>query len=330
MNGDYGTLAAGDILCIEYTHHWHTAMMLDAGKIVHATSGGEPIQTQDLMGYIKEVAKDVGYIDDVAEDVPAKYMAPLKKRINAYRYSLELPTVNTGVSWQMMAKKWSNADDSTPDTVYSKKTEAERKSGFKSTSRWMGIEKADFEPGLANLPFGPDALARSLKWAQKYRKSEAFSAKRGTTCCAFIMACVQATFINNQFYMGESGLSNLQKVLGTLNNQRGDKSHGKGVYVENHAHRAVSNRVPDLSDKNKAERGAPTVEKDGAAALLAFANTKATGKTALFWDHTIIQKLVADSWADVKMPAAMMHDAKYMYSKNLDTCLKADPAFTSL
>lgn len=48
-----------------------------------------------------------------------------------------------------------------------------------------------------SAPFEIDAFRRALKWAHKAQQGETFSENRGTTCCAFVLACYHAAIVRH-------------------------------------------------------------------------------------------------------------------------------------
>lgn len=83
-------------------------------------------------------------------------------------------------------------------------------------SRYSGVQ--DWRHKNACPPFEFDALYRAFKWASRQRTG--FSKARGTTCCAFITACFQASVVVDY---AESDYQRIAKGLHLLTELRGDK-----------------------------------------------------------------------------------------------------------
>jgi hypothetical protein len=238
----------------------------------------------------------------------------LKERLYGYRYTGQAPQPG----WAALAEQWCVADASGRLTQYARQPAGSELTApeWKNYPRYRGVLKgADDNHNAAALPFGVDALSRTVKWAKKYRDNEGFSVNRGTTCCAFVMACIQTAFVNAAVLPGAEGNANLTKMNNAFRDQiRGVRGHVKGEPHADGALRQTSNR-----------------------GLSAVAQTAATQKN-LTTDAALVQSLwksfhsknwVLLEWADVGLPAAVTYDCKYMYSRTFYQVLSHDNAWAA-
>jgi hypothetical protein len=198
-------LMPGDVLIIKYNDtYWHTMLVVNNNRIAHAPSPGEPCVMEALASFASETKAEHTWND-----------SQLLERLYAYRYgAMPYP------GWVAFAEQWSVADAEGRITRYSASPNEEQKKDpqWHNYPRYRGVLKGDDSQNAAALPFGVDALSRTIKWARKYRYNEAFSINRGTTCCAFVMACIQASFVNAAITPGNEGktyLDNMVKLFDT-------------------------------------------------------------------------------------------------------------------
>lgn len=87
------------------------------------------------------------------------------------------------------------------------------------SNRFQGTREARVNG--QNPPFGYDALFRIFKWAEKARLGQAFSANRGTTCCAFLMSTYQTACMESYLRAWSFDQQITQKMFTSLRDQRG-------------------------------------------------------------------------------------------------------------
>jgi hypothetical protein len=226
------SLMPGDVLLIKYNDtYWHTMLVVSGDRIAHAPSPGEPCVVETLTSFAQETKSAQTWDDNT-----------LLAHLYAYRYSGPKPYPD----WVAFAERWCGRDRNDRITRYAAKPNEEQlqDKNWKNYPRYRGVLKGDDDShNSASLPFGVDALSRTVKWANKYRCNEAFSINRGTTCCAFIMACIQASFVNAAVLQSSEGDQKLSKMVKFFDsNVRGERRHEKGQPHEGGALRDQSNR----------------------------------------------------------------------------------------
>ena len=322
------SLTAGDVLIVKYSDRWwHTMMVLDGARIAHAPGIGQRCTIDSVDGFIDSTVNP----DPNAKRDKVDRQELLANRLFAYRAKGDMPWPG----WDEFAEKW--CDGRTPYAPGRPKSASA--DPWRGYPRNAGVEnpQSPEQDGAvaAALMFGPDALFRTFKWALRFHENQPFSVNRGTTCCAFIMASLQASYINKSLY--HDHLNRLRAVVGlfergadqTPNSAklkmpavRAPSDHEKGVARTGGALREHSNR--GLSDEIKAKFGSSLVknkhgERNEAEAAIAL------------WALLKGQGFVDDAWSDIGMPPSLCYDAKYMYSRIFNGLLAKDSAnWTSL
>jgi hypothetical protein len=276
-------------------------LVVSNGRIAHAPSPGQPCVTELLIDFAAETKSEHSWTD-----------ADLLGRLYAYRYTgNQMPYP----SWVAFAEQWCVADAGNRITRYAAGPSATQKTDpqWLNYPRYRGVLKGDDDGhNAAALPFGVDALSRTLKWAKKYRYNEAFSINRGTTCCAFAMACIQAAFINAQIPPGPDGKAKLAKMVETFDSQvRGPRQHTKGEAHAGGALREQSNRGLSPGAQTQATTKGYTTDAQIVSGL---------------WNGFAKKGDVLCSWSDVGLPASLCYDAKYVYSRTFNHLLANDAA----
>ncbi|MEL6998239.1 MAG: hypothetical protein AAFP68_08240 [Pseudomonadota bacterium] len=317
MNGEFASLRSGDILIFEYSRdYWHTALMVSDTDFVHATAPGEPLERKKLADEIDGLMNPKG-----SRKVPE---AEVKKKVYAFRYAHKAPpNMNGGPTWAEIAAQWATKTDKgivTTYAAYEKDVEFSEMEKFRP--RHKGVEKGDFGDDCYELPFGPDALRRTLKWVSKNHNREAFSVNRGTTCCAFVIASVQTAFVADAFNLKEPwGQECLKNTLSEMDGIVGEKKTSYAKPLMGHAKRDVNNRVPDFKEATA------LTGKETASDVLSLKQRDANSKVETIWNGWLNDNYwVPCEWSKLGMPPSVMHDAKFMFSKNFYKCLKNDTA----
>ena len=322
---DIDALMPGDLLLIKYNDtYWHTMMVVNRGYLAHAPGAGKPCVVERIADFAEEA---VASRDDWTA-------ATLKNNLFAYRYN---GSAMPYPSWVSFAEQWC---DGVTHYAYQPTVEQTQKPEWKNYPRYRGVLKGDDDGhNAASLPFGPDALFRAVKWVQRYHMRQAFSQNRGTTCCAFVMACVQAAFFNAGLYSDhKSRLKELSRVIGeggkfTIVNTEGSKevelpglraerNHEKGQPNAGGALRENSNRGLGKEMTAKLEQKRLRDKRDNAYTEAELAE--------IIWGTFRQLGLVDVSWKELRLPAALRHDAKYMYSRTFNSVLKGDGEWTAL
>ncbi|SEF35183.1 hypothetical protein ABL840_21230 [Variovorax sp. NFACC27] len=230
-----------------------------------------------------------------------------------YRPAPHTVGLSNGVNF---AKLWAHLRTATqkqtrqgPMTTYSIKKDGARgkltsysygqsESGI-DISRYYGVQNAlrsDLNP-----PFGFDALYRAFKWASRQR--EGFSKNRGTTCCAFVTACFQASSID--FHM-DGDHRKISEGLTLLTHLRGDKVPRParyGAFVEvGREKKKVALATYQASNPGGFHKAS------GVNDYCRFVTKEVLGK------EMTIEEL---------FPPALRVDAKFNYSKNFERMVKA-------
>ncbi|MDG0024570.1 hypothetical protein [Trinickia sp. Y13] len=167
-------------------------------------------------------------------------------------------------------------------------------------SRYSGAQAARHSDQAP--PFEFDALYRAFKWASRMRS--AFSENRGTTCCAFITACFQASVIDH--YM-DGSYAKVSKGLELLTELRGEK-------------------LPKEKLEGEWVESGPKKKKIALGALREFSNP---GGFSSRFDVNDYCKFVTKEILGREMtvedmfPSALWVDAKFNYSKNFERMLAA-------
>jgi hypothetical protein len=322
LNTPLASLAAGDVLLIKYNDtYWHTMLVVSNGRLAHAPSPGMPCVVETLAAFAQDARKTHSWSE-----------GQLKAALYGYRYTGTMPYPG----WAAFAEQWCQPDSNQVVTHYaaSPNDDQKRRPDWKDYPRYRGVVKGtDDGHNAAALPFGTDALMRSIKWAWRHHMRIAFSEHRGTTCCAFVMACIQAAFINASFYHpqqeqlhtlldlfekgGEVGVTGSRDRAKTMKlpAMRGPASPQAGKPRADAALRANSNR--GLSDDMlKKFSGLLKTDRQG--------DLSEARRAAAFWDLLQTHGFVNVPWKDVNLPQALTHDAKYMYSRTFNHVLAAD------
>ena len=287
------SLRPGDVLLIKYSDtYWHTMLVVNNGRIAHAPGPGNPCVMQTMTSFADETKREQKLDDE-----------GLLRQLYAYRYTEQPPYPD----WIAFAEQWCVRDVNDRITPYAPiPNEQQRQDpNWKNYPRYRGVFKGDDDGhnSLA-LPFGVDALWRTIKWAKRYRYKEAFSINRGTTCCAFIMACIQTSFVNAAFLPNVDGNQKLSKMVNLFDsNVRGVRRHEKGQPHEGGALRDHSNR--GLSQKLQDWAEGKTDPQQVA------------GLWKSFWTNGF----VLYDWKTVGLPDAVKRDAKYVYSRTFNHLL---------
>ncbi|MBB4224932.1 hypothetical protein [Variovorax guangxiensis] len=166
-------------------------------------------------------------------------------------------------------------------------------------SRYYGVQnslRTDINP-----PFGFDALYRAFKWAARQRAG--FSENRGTTCCAFVTACFQASSVD--FHMGGDH-KKVSKGLMLLTELRGEKLPKPARYEA---------FVEVGREKKKVALATYQASNPGGFHKAFGVNDycKFVTKEVLGREMTI----------EDLFPPALLVDAKYNYSRNFERMVKA-------
>jgi hypothetical protein len=294
----------GDVLLIRYNDtYWHTMLVVSGDRIAHAPSPGEPCVTETVASFADETKRTQKWED-----------SELLEHLYAYRYTGDMPRLN----WVKFAEQWCVPDRNSKITRYgaSPNEEQRRDEKWFNYPRYRGVKKGDDDShNSAVLPFGVDALWRTIKWVKKYRDNEAFSINRGTTCCAFIMACIQTSFVNAAVPLGGEGQQKLTQIVKYFEEKvRGDRGHNKGEVHAGGALREQSNRGLSKRAKKWAEKGEYTTDEQQVAAL---------------WSILLEAKQVLYDWETVGLPSAVNRDAKYVYSRTFNYLLSNDTAWAA-
>lgn len=182
----------------------------------------------------------------------------------------------------------------------------------KDASRAMGVVRAIG----SQTQFEFDALYRAFKWTDRADTHKVFSQNRGTTCCAFVMACHQAARLH-QFFHTIGRLDLIASILTDLNKGRGKEKEldnptqvGDKTYYPGQALRDNSNR----KTKNA------TLNQDIATNGIDGFWKKIGEKTGCYWDDTL----------SAIMGAALFHDAKYVHSQDFINYLQGDNIWTAV
>jgi hypothetical protein len=323
MNSNPQTLVAGDVLIIKYSDKWwHSMMIVDNHRIAHAPGVGKKCKVETIDSFIA---------DTLQADSKLTREVLLRDRLFAYRYKGKHKPDWQG--WDEFAVQW--CDERTAYAPGRPRTVAATDPNWKQYPRNYGVVNTD-NPGedgnvAASLPFGPDALYRTFKWAQRYHRNVPFSQKRGTTCCAFVMACIQSSFVNaampavkrveaietvlKVFSEGSDGTPKVDTLK--IPALRAPAKHEKGQPHEGGALRANSNR--GISDAAKSKFKTSLV-KSGRTDL-----TEGDSATGL-WEMLRGLEYYDTAWDAVGLPPSLQHDAKYMYSRVFNHELAKDSA----
>ena len=293
------SLMSGDVLLIKYNDtYWHTMLVVSGDRIAHAPNPGLPCVAETVTSFADETKSTQKWKD-----------SELLGRLYAYRYTGQKPYPD----WVAFAEQWCVPDVNNKFTRYAAQPNEQqlKDPNWKNYPRYRGVLKGDDDGhNAATLPFGVDALSRTIKWAKKYRYNEAFSLNRGTTCCAFIMACIQTSFVNAAITPGTVGKEYLSKMVqffeGTI---RGPRQHTKGAAHAGGALREESNR--GLSTAAQAEANQKNYATDAA-------------QVSALWNGCLKKGYVLRTWAEVPLPAAVNYDAKYVYSRTFNHVLSND------
>ncbi|MBZ5723874.1 MAG: hypothetical protein LAP87_02650 [Acidobacteriia bacterium] len=175
----------------------------------------------------------------------------------------------------------------------SKKVVDNRGSGVKEQMR-LGIP----------APFGYDAFYRSFKWALRYDGQ--FSAERGTTCCAVLIAAYHAASVFT-WTLGdtpEERLDRIGKVYDFLSRHRGPKNEPELVKLTSDLKDLTSRAFPRTSNRGqdvgsgRMEFGNLSAEileaLAGEAVTLEDVYTRALLVDAKFTHTTVLQKRLTD------------------------------------
>lgn len=291
------SLMPGDVLLFKYSDtYWHTTLVLTNQRVAHAPSPGTPCVTQPINELFEELKEDHKLNNEQA-----------KARLYAYRFTGNKPH---GSGWETLAEQWCGKDANDRITRYSPAPNDQQRldPNWKNYPRYRGVLKGEDDSHNAqSLPFEIDALSRTVKWALKYRTNEAFSINRGTTCCAFVLACIQTVFINAAFSPGSQGLQDLRRANELIEQHvRGQRITPKGEASADHALIANANRGYLMPNQAKRIKGIPQNKRNVPA----------------IWDRLyemLDYRLLP--WSDVGLPASVQYDAKYLYSRTFNHIL---------
>lgn len=182
----------------------------------------------------------------------------------------------------------------------------------KDASRAMGVVRAIG----TNPPFEFDALYRVFKWTSRADTQKVFSQNRGTTCCAFVMACHQAARMH-KFFEKLGRLDLIPLMTTELLKGRGKEKElpnatkvGEQTFYPGQGLRANSNQQSKSAALNNE---IATSGIDGFWERMG-------KKTNCYWDDTLLSIF----------GAALYHDAKYVHSQDFYTYVQNDNTWTSV
>lgn len=166
-------------------------------------------------------------------------------------------------------------------------------------SRYSGVQQ--LRHSGQNPPLEFDGLYRAFKWATRQRIG--FSKNRGTTCCAFVTACYQASCIVD---LVSSDYPKLYRGFEILRELRGDK---QPLSVRRDNHVIMGQRDKKISHRALRE------------------HSNAGGFSAQFsvddYSRFVTKEILGREKALSELfPSALLVDAKYNYSSNFEAMVK--------
>ncbi len=321
------SLLPGDVLLIKYNEtYWHSMMVVNGGNLAHAPGAGAQCTVEPIQAFAAETRKAHTWTEQ-----------QLKERLYAYRFNGAIPYP----SWVDFAEQWCGTDANGKRTQYAPAPNEQQRNdpNWLNYPRYRGVIKiGDDGHNAAALPFGPDALLRTIKWANRYHLNAAFSVNRGTTCCAFVMACVQAAYVNASFY--NSAATRLQALMTLLTDGgevwttgSGDRSKKMSIPPVRAPAPADSGKVrPGAALRNTSNRGLSDEFEAKFKGLVVERRKQALSEAEIavnLWNLFETHGFVDVGWSDVGMPKAFLHDAKYMYSRTFNHVLTTDNAWSA-
>jgi hypothetical protein len=208
--------------------------------------------------------------------------------------------LNNGLSF---AKIWSRyRTKKAPETRgdLTKYSYAQLNSSGADMSRYSGVQQ--WLHSGQNPPMEFDALYRAFKWATRQRTG--FSKNRGTTCCAFITACYQASVIDS---LANGDFKKVKKGYDILSELRGEKIDNN---LRTSGFEIMGSKQKKISHKALSQYSNPGgfSKKLSIDDYCRFVTKEMNGKEI--------------NLADV-FPAGLLVDAKYNYSSNFEKLVKA-------
>lgn len=165
-------------------------------------------------------------------------------------------------------------------------------------SRYYSVQA--FRNANLSPAFEYDSLYRAVKWACKLR--EAFSQNRGTTCCAFITACYQASVIG---HLAGSKIQKMQAARDFLAGNREMKvplEVRKTQYVESGPRKIAFRALQQYSNSLDVSHGVKSVDE---------------------WCQDVTEILCGVRMTVAEtFPPPLIVDAKYNYSANFERMIK--------
>lgn len=292
-------IAAGDLMFRQGAYH-HTMLVSDPKNFARPSLllGKEASQDIEIIhaasitsGVYREV---INIAASEAEDNSFTFYRPSDPRL---RFGIEFAKIWS--RYRSPTLKVTKADETRgPVTYYSWNQLSEQGADM---SRYSGVQ--DWRHKNTCPPFEFDALYRAFKWASRQRTG--FSAKRGTTCCAFITACFQASAV---VHYAESNYKRIAKGLELLSGLRGEKMA-------------------------KSERISNYVTQGSKAKKISYRALRQYSNAGGFADHLFavddycrfITKEIKGREQGVAdlFPSSLLVDAKYNYSANFERMVAA-------
>lgn len=286
---DLSPLRAGDIVLFKWIDGgWHTALSSGNGRIVHCVNE-QTGTTEDAITNHTNTASEI------------------------YAFRTKLPDVEPGAI-VTTARGWIKTVSKGPSLP-----------GYDSARGSAVLSRFGFDQKqhTDGPPFGYDALFRVVKWAT--RIDGAFTRKRGTTCCAFVIAAWQATLLRAAVFDNKDLLVQCHEYL-LKRRDMAAKPHDK-LAVKERSRIGVSNVGPVAELRKPPDTTGSKDEKPDWRKLEEL-------PVEIVW-ITVLTELGADwvlatpensegKWLRTVFGAALFCDAKFTYSNTLYTRLVAD------